>query len=556
MEQKKLGLPSVVATGVGLIVATSCLLSIGQGTAAIGLPFIITMAIACAFNILTAFSICELNALMPNLTGGMAQYTLACFGPFVSIVITVGGYLTCQTIMGSSEAAMFGNTLSSVLPSIPISPSMYSILLIILLACLNWFGVDMFAKIQNIVAYALIGSLIFLGIAGTLKLGTGQVVEQEAVLSSKPSDVFSLLGLAFFLFIGIEFIIPISSQVKNARRKVPLGMVISLLVILVMQIFVCIGFSHYTPWEELGSSTIPHILYGSLLFGKVGTVWMTMISLLAVISTLNTAMFSISQICSGMAKINLLPSVFLRKNRRGTPYVGLLLVAVVMVFINITGLSTSDQLTFLILTGCTFWIFSYIILHFDVLILRKRLPKAPRTFKLPFGSLIPVIGILGNAFMIYNIDSDWNVKKKIYTIFVIVLAILSAYAVIWIKCVMKRPMFKAYQIKEVMAMETDLYQIHHHPRLAERLHIHAEPEVQSVSNQGSHGDGNRPVSDSPSSKIGGAAAYPCRTGSAKRIQSRKSWRWKPTCIRFTIIQDWRSGCISMQNRKCRAFQRM
>ena len=45
---------------------------------------------------------------------------------------------------------------------------------------------------------------------------------------------------------------------------------------------------------------------------------------------------------------------------------------------------------------------------------------------------------------------------------------------------MKRPMCKAYPIKEVMAMETDLYQIHHHPRLAERLHIHAEPEVQSV----------------------------------------------------------------------------
>ena len=156
MRQKKLGLPSVVATGVGLIVATSCLLSIGQGTAAIGLPFIITMIIACAFNILTAFSICELNALMPNLTGGMAQYTLACFGPFISIVITVGGYLTCQTIMGSSEAAMFGNTLSSVFSDIPIPASIYSIVLILILAGLNWFGVDMFAKIQNIVAYGLI----------------------------------------------------------------------------------------------------------------------------------------------------------------------------------------------------------------------------------------------------------------------------------------------------------------------------------------------------------------------------------------------------------------
>ena len=295
MQEKKLGLPSIVATGVGLIIATSCLLSIGQGASTIGLPFIITMAIACAFNILTAFSICELNALMPNLTGGMAQYTLACFGPFVSIVITVGGYLTCQTIMGSSEAAMFGNTLSNVLTGVPIPGSVYSIVLILILLGLNLFGVDMFAKVQNIVAYGLIGSLLFLGIMGTIKLGTGQVVEQPAVLSSKPSDVFSLLGLAFFLFIGVEFIVPISTQVKNPRKKVPLGMVISLVAILVMQIFMVIGFSHYTPWDELGVSTVPHILYGSLLYGKVGTIWMTVISLLAVISTLNTAMFSIAQ---------------------------------------------------------------------------------------------------------------------------------------------------------------------------------------------------------------------------------------------------------------------
>ncbi len=478
--RKKLGLPSIIATGVGLIVATSCLLSIGQGSAAIGTPFIITMTIACAFNILTALSICELNALMPNLTGGMAQYTLASFGPFVAIVITVGGYLTCQTIMGSSEAAMFGNTLSSVFSGIPISGSVYSIVLIILLAVLNLFGVDMFARIQNIVAYGLIGSLMLLGILGTLRLGTGTVVEQAAVLSSSPKDVFSLLGLAFFLFIGVEFIVPISTQVDNPRKKVPLGMVISLVAILVMQIFVTLGFHNYTPWDELGASTVPHILYGSLLYGKAGTAWMTVISLLAVISTINTALFSISQICAGMAKINLLPSVFMNCNRRGTPYVGLLLVSSVMVIINALGLSTSDEVTFLILTGCTFWIFSYITLHGDVLILRRRLPKAPRTFKLPFGPVIPIIGILGNAFMIWNIDPDPAVKQKIYLIFLIVLVILSVYAVIWIRLIIKRPLFKAYQIKEVMAMESDLYQVTHNPKIAKRLHINPEPAMESV----------------------------------------------------------------------------
>lgn len=480
MEGKKLGLPSVVATGVGLIVATSCLLSLGQGSAAIGTPFIITMAIACAFNILTALSICELNALMPNLTGGMAQYTLACFGPFISIVVMVGGYLTCMTVVGSSESAMFGNTLSNVFSSLPVPGAAYSIGLIVILVILNLFGVDMFAKVQNIVAYGLIGSLVVMGILGCIKVGTGEVVEQPAAISARFSDICSLLGLAFYLFIGVEFVVPISPQVKDARHKLPLGMVISLIAILVMQIFMTIGFSHYTPWDELGESTVPHILYGSLLLGKVGVVWMTIVSLLAVISSINTILYSLAQICSGMAKINLLPSVFMKKNKYGTPYFGLLLIGGVMIVINATGLSNSDKLSFLILTGSVFWIFAYIILHCDVLILRKRMPKAPRTFKVPLGPVIPIIGIIGNAFMIYNIDSDWAVKKKIYLIFLIVLAILSVYAFSWIKCVMKRPMFEAYQIKEVMAMETDLYQMNHNPKLAKRLHLDAKPEVESV----------------------------------------------------------------------------
>lgn len=481
MEGKKLGLPSVVATGVGLIVATSCLLSLGQGSAAIGTPFIITMMIACAFNILTALSICELNALMPNLTGGMAQYTLACFGPFISIVVMVGGYLTCMTVVGSSESAMFGNTLSNVFSGLPIPGAAYSIGLIAILVILNLFGVDMFAKVQNIVAYGLIGSLVVMGILGCIKVGTGEAVDQPAALSTNFGDICSLLGLAFYLFIGVEFVVPISPQVKDARRKLPLGMVISLVAILVMQIFMTVGFSHYTPWDELSESTVPHILYGSLLLGKVGVVWMTIVSLLAVISSINTILYSLAQICSGMSKINLLPSFFMKKNKYGTPYFGLLLIGGVMILINATGLSNSEQLSFLILTGSVFWIFAYIILHCDVLILRKRTPKAPRTFKLPLGPVIPLIGIIGNAFMIYNIDSDWDIKLRIYKICVIVLAILTVYAGIWVKCVIKRPLFKAYQIKEVMAMENDLYQVYHHPKIAKRLHLNFEPVNASVS---------------------------------------------------------------------------
>ncbi|MBP5175108.1 MAG: APC family permease [Treponema sp.] len=480
MNQKSLGLASVIATGVGLIVATSCLLSIGQGASAIGTPFIISMAVACAFNILTALSICELNALMPNLTGGMAQFTLASLGPFATIIVNVGGFLCCQIILGSSEAAMFGNTLSEVFKSVPISGSVYTIALIVVLFILNMFGVDMFAKIQNIVAYGLIGSLVIMGILGCIKINPDSVVEQPLVISSDLKDIFSLLGLSFFLFIGVEFIVPISPEVRNARRNIPLGMVLSLVIILVMQVLVTFGFGLYTPWEELGESVVPHMLYGSALLGKAGTAWMTLVSLLAVISTLNTGMFGLSQLCFGMAKIDLLPKVFMRRNSKGVPYVGLFLVMFAQSLINATGLGTSEKIIFFINTGCVFWIFCYVVVHLNVIVLRFKLPKAPRTFKLPFGILIPVIGVIGNLFMIWNIAPDMQNRLIIFGIFGAATLVLAIYAFFWIKFRIKRKLFEPYPIKEVMAMDTDMYQIRHYPVLSKKLHLEAEPDVLPV----------------------------------------------------------------------------
>lgn len=469
MSEKKLGFPSVIAAGVGLIVATSCLLSLGQGSGALGTSFIISMIIACILNILTALSISELNALMPNLTGGLAQYTLACMGPFVTLIAMVGGYIACNTMVSSAECAMFGNTINSVMPGLGIPSSAYCIALLVVLILINLRGVDMFAKIQDFVAYGLIISLTLMGIIGMFKIGTGDVVVQESVLSSNFSEITSFCGLAFFLFIGCEYIIPISNQVKNARKNVPLGMILSLLIVCVMQILLIFGFKNYVNWSELSESTTPHVLYGMELLGKWGTAWMAVVSILAVTSSVNTVISALAYICAGMAKINLLPSVFMKTNKNGAPYVGILTIGGVMIVVNATGLSTSDQLSFLILTGCVFWMISYVISHINVLILRHRLPKAPRTFKVPGGAVLPIIGVIGDIWMIYNIDSNPDTRIRIYKVCLIIFVVLAVYTITWIKLVLKRPMFKAIPLEEVMAMENSLYQVYHNPKKANEL---------------------------------------------------------------------------------------
>lgn len=419
------------------------------------------MIIACIVNILTLLSISELNALMPDLTGGLAQYSLACVGPFITIICMVGGYILCNSLAGSVEGAMFGNTLVSLFPGLPIPSWVYCFLLCLVLFLLNLRGVDVFIKIQDFVAYALIISLFALGIMGTLHIGTGKIVNQPHVLASDFKSITGLCGAAFFLFVGGEYVVPLTKDVKNAKRNIPLGMVLSMVIILAMQTFLTFGFSNYTEWGELGASSTPHILFGQALLGTLGKYWMAIVAVLATISSINTLMSSLAYIIAGMAKIGLLPDFFTKTNKNNVPYIGLAFETLFFVIINITGLSGSDSISFLISVLAVLWLISYIISNIDVLILRHRMPKAPRNFKLPLGPTIPILGIIGSIYMILNMDPSWEVKKQLFTIDGVVLVILAIYSLIWVKLKVKRPLFKAYPIKEVMAMENELYAKYH-----------------------------------------------------------------------------------------------
>lgn len=458
MQEKKLGLGSVVATGVGLVVATTCLVSLGQGAGSIGSSFVIAMVVAGVLNLITAMSIAELNALMPNLSGGLAQYTLACMGPFPTIVSMIGGYLVCNILAASVESSLFSYTVLEVF-GLNLPVAVLSGTLTVILIITSLFGVDMFAKIQNVAAFLLIASMIVAGIIGALKLGTGEIVSQPMTLTTDFSEIMGKSAIAFWLFIGIEYIIPIAKDVKNPEKNIPRGMFISLFIVFLMQAIMVFGFRNYTEWAELKAASAPHLLYGVNLLGTVGKVWMAVISVLASISTLNSVINSLSKITHGMSKIGLLPGIFQKTNRRGAPVAGIFLVGGGILLVQLSGFSETESVSFLLLAASVLWMISYVISHLNVLILRKRLPKAPRTFKVPFGALLPVVGIAGTVYMILNIDSDPSVRNRIWMLSIVVIAILSVYAVAWIKLKMQRPIFKNYPISEVMAMESEMYQV-------------------------------------------------------------------------------------------------
>mgnify|MGYP000515939419 FL=1 len=456
MEEKKLGLGSVVSVSVGLVVATSCLVSLGQGAGTVGVIFIVAMIVACLLNMTTIASLSELNALMPNTTGGLAQYTLAALGPFPTLISMVGGYLFCNVLSCGVEASIFAYALGEVIP-LPIPTITYTVIVTVVLLIANLNGVDMFAKVQDAVTYLMIASMVILGIIGALGMGTGEKVNQPMNMTMDLPTIVSMSAVAFWLFIGAEYVIPVSKEVRNAKRNVPLGMFLGLGIICLVQSILVLGFHNYTPWTDLANSAAPHMLYGENLLGNAGRLWMVFVAALALISSQNSGINGLSSICQGMAKMNMMPQCFAKTNKKNVPYIGVWFVSILILIFAFLSNDSSDAISFFILVASVFWMVSYIFAHIDVLILRKRLPKAPRSFKVPLGPLFPVIGILGTAYMILNISTDPAERNAIWLITIVVFLILGIYSVFWIKFKMKMPVFKSVPVPKVLAMENNMY---------------------------------------------------------------------------------------------------
>ena len=456
MEEKKLGLGNVVSISVGLVVATSCLVSLGEGAGTLGVTFILAMVIAMLLNMTTIASLSELNALMPNTTGGLAQYTLAALGPFPTLISMVGGYIICNTLSCGVEASIFSFSLADIIggniPSI-----VYTLIMTVIILIANLRGVDMFAKIQDVVAFLLVGSLVVMGFIGMIGVGTGVKIDQPAVLEADFGSIASMTAVAFWLFIGAEYAIPVSKEVKNAKRNVPLGMMIGLFLIFIMQSIMVLGFHNYVEWGELADSAAPHLLYGYAVLGNAGKIWMMLVGALAVISTQNSTVNSLAVICQGMAKMNMLPKIFAKTNKHKVPWFGQVFVSVSIFIFAYVSDSSADMISFLILAGSVFWMVSYILAHVDVIVFRKRLPRAPRNFKVPCGLLFPIIGIVGTIYMILNISTDPQERLMLWLLTGCSFLILGIYSAIWIKVKMKMKVFKSVPLENVMAMENDLY---------------------------------------------------------------------------------------------------
>ena len=457
MAKKKLGLGSAVAVCVGLIVATSCLVSLGTGVGLAGKSFILPLFVVMVLNSFIAFSFAELNRLMPNVDGGTGQYLLTSFGPVPSIIGNVAAYVITMILAMTAEISMCGTVLCDLFfPGL--DPRIVSLAVLAILFFINWRGVDVFSKVQNIVVILLVGSMVIFGVIGTLGLGTGHFIpaaEQSAPAVTGVSGVMSLAALAFWLFIGVEFVIPIAKDMKNPKRNVLLAMVLGLGLLFVVQALLGNAMANYVDLATLAADPtgMPHMTFATNLLGQAGRYWMGFVTILAAVSTLNTVFTSTSRILQGMAQEGMMPKVFTKENKHTAAVGGLVLLAAANGGLVISNIANTKGITFVVLAASCFWLIVYVMIHLSVLVLRRRYPDAPREKKLTLWGIPQILGIAGNIYMIWNIETGAN-RTLIFAICGVLFVALAAYAFIWVCGVMKAKPFKPVPLTVINAGKT------------------------------------------------------------------------------------------------------
>jgi APA family basic amino acid/polyamine antiporter len=228
-------------------------------------------------------------------------------------------------------------------------------------------------------------------------------------------------GVVFFVFIGFDIVATMAQETKNPQRNMPIGIIGSLVICTILFVLfghVMTGLANYT---EFKGSAAPV----AIAIDKTPYAWLSSAVILAIIigytSVILVDLLGQTRVFFSMAKDGLLPPVFARIHSTfRTPLQSSLLLGLfIALFAGFVPISVVGEMTSI---GT---LLAFVMVCLGVLIMRKKEPNAPRSFRTPFVPLVPILGIL--TCLVMMVALPWETWLRLAVWLAIGLAIYFGY---------------------------------------------------------------------------------------------------------------------------------
>jgi amino acid transporter len=436
-----LGFKVLFAASIGVIVAQLGMVTLMQGVGIGGWGFIGAMFIAFVLALTNAMAYAEMSLMMPG-ARSLSSYAEAAVGNFPAILLVFAGYVTPAIFGLPVELILADQILRDALP-LPLPPLFWPVSLVVVFAGLNILGADVFAKVQTTLSFVVLAFLLVVGLIAVTGNAAAPVAGAGWSQMGQNTVMVSVVALAFWVFVGSEFVTPLVPEAADARRDLPLAMIGSLVAIFLAQLLFAAGAGAVIPRAILATSPAPHLDYALAVLGPSAKVGFAVLALVASASLLNSVLAAVPRMLQGMAENGQVFPVFKQLHPRfGTPVVSIVFVAC----LPLLGLAWSGgdpgAILPLTISASAAWILAYVVAQISLMVLRYRHPGASRPFRAPLFPVLPLLAVAGMVFVVSQSSPAPELTAQIVRYTGIVLGLFAVVGAFWVKRVMKRGLFE------------------------------------------------------------------------------------------------------------------
>jgi amino acid transporter len=331
--KKELGMKEVFCISSGAMISSGLFVLPGIAFGDLGPGVVIAYLIASFLAIPTILAKAELSTAIPK-DGGIFIFTDRSMGPMMG---TLGGLSAWFSLALKSAFALYGMGIFATILAPGLDDWVIKLIAVgfcLFFMVLNILGTKSSARTQVWIVFGLLGLMGIYLVAGFFHLSiSGMGNFSPFFNSSGISPILSTTGLVFVSFAGTTKVAAVAGEVRKPGRNIPRGMILSWAVVSLLYLLTVIVTVGVVPSEKLLGNETPISEGGGILLGTIGIAAMSLAGMLAFVSTGNAGIMAASRDPMAMGKDQLLPGVFEKLSKWGTPWFSIILTTMIMIFV-------------------------------------------------------------------------------------------------------------------------------------------------------------------------------------------------------------------------------
>ncbi|KYC74118.1 hypothetical protein B4096_0561 [Heyndrickxia coagulans] len=408
----------ITMISIGGVIGAGLFMGSGAVIHSAGPGAVISYALAGLLVIFVMRMLGEMASVNPT-SGSFSTYAREAIGPWAGY--TIGWlYWFFWVIVIAIEATAGAANIQYWFPEMP--SWLLSLILTVLLTLTNVYSVKSYGefeywfsiiKVATIVLFLLLGLSVIFGIVpGVQSPGLSNLTGNGGFMPNGFGSVLLGITVVIFSFMGTEIVAVAageSSEPERAVRTATNSVIWRILIFYVGSIAIV---ATLLPWNSANILKSPFVAVLEHVGIPAAAQIMNFIVLTAVLSCLNSGLYTNSRMLYGMAKAGDAPKIFLKLNKNGVP-VYAVLCGTVFAYVGVIFNYISPDKVFLFLVNSSGGIalLVYLVIAFSHLRMRRTVEKTnPDALKVkmwlyPYLTYVTILGIVAVLVAMIFIDS-------------------------------------------------------------------------------------------------------------------------------------------------------